>query len=1381
MLDHEAISTDVALDRLLSDIPEVLSDEEHDDAEREFNQGVRDYMSASGAARIALFDSDRIDDQTEEQAELGLETETPEEQVIGEGNRFADATPSQAAILLEDQAELLSPEETKFLNAIVAADEGLGSGGAPDLLDMPAVEPATDTSAEDLDTMQSVDMGSITVVNTPRGAAEALRVDYPDLDTDEREGLRRIAGDLWTEEDENRARAMAAHRPEDLPPVSDQTQFPPALDDHPEAQDAARVAGMQRIAKVLNRILKDRQDIQHNPTDPSIFVELGAERDDWEGEASAILDGYLSQAERQADIPNVTEEDAPIDYDALGEIEWEYHQANAEPMVESGMDDLDGWIDGYYEQADNWEELTAALVTDFDLTEQQVQSMGSQEIHDLIVSDSALQVLAENGIIEEGEYENIADVQLEAGGTAGTNLSSGLTTTEMLNGILWDHYEQMSSENMTINDLENYFGGLPREEIDPDTIDTEGEISYSDNWHFFTGSEDGEVVSVLSARISKGELQSWKVDDYIARGIHKTMGLSEEEVRELSGETFVTLEYLAAKRHGAGYGTEMILQGLRLAHENNAGIIGSSVEDASTFYDKMGARWSSEDGAENGGTALWTPSDVKEAVTWLEAAGIDVLSGDIKESAEDVSELLEASLTMRFNLTALVDFAPSEEPAAHFSKRDRADYENMATASNEKYVQQLDQLRAADEAEEPVERHGDHEGQKGREGERGGSQEGYSHTGAQSGGGKSGGKQSHEDRMEAAKRWDSNSWVGEDGESRPTSVYHGTSADMANQIASEGLRAAEDTEDRPAAVYFFTGQAMAEQYGSYIADSAQEEAADAGEEIPPFEYAVVEFEVPAEAGEDVIQDNVPEAWKLEQDIPPEWIKAVHVYEGGEVVETIPVDAGGGKSGEDRMRELGEGVGGESVDFSEDSKAADTYLQESYLDFAKSLTPPEIKAITDYKGLTFFPVNDYLRGEEISPSWSDEEVEGHIAGLDAVFGKEDAALIDDMVLYRGMDLEDQFERHFDNLEGEVFKFEGFTSTSASTEIPLAFAGPGEPTEVPDFLSTGEQKIIGGEDALLVKIIAPAGTKAVAADVINRTRFSTISEQEILLDRGYSFRVIETGQSSAGKTMTVEVIPDTSANSEGSIGFADAEAKREEREMFEAEAAEMEQRAVMGPLRRIVIVRQDEETSQENDTSQIREVSEESEDQEADPKRRDYWVWGKSDIELMDKQDHERMGRARDREARKYSDEVASEDVPETGFALVQIDEQEAEVPEKEEETEEKSMGTVERALTNLTNAIAGLVQRQEQPAPVPEIKVEVNPVIEVNVPETKVELEFPEHEQVMVVERDEEGFISQIRKRFTRPGVEVESSGPGFVKSISKIVREGFGLGPKDEQ
>lgn len=88
-----------------------------------------------------------------------------------------------------------------------------------------------------------------------------------------------------------------------------------------------------------------------------------------------------------------------------------------------------------------------------------------------------------------------------------------------------------------------------------------------------------------------------------------------------------------------------------------------------------------------------------------------------------------------------------------------------------------------------------------------------------------------------------------------------------------------------------------------------------------------------------------------------------------------------------------------------------------------------------------------------------------------------------------------------------------------------------------------------------------------------------------------------------------------------------------------------------------------------------------------------------------------------------------------------------------------------------------VEMPEQPAPVINVQPpEVNVTVEVPTQPVDVTVDMPDYEQVMVVERDEEGFISQIRKRFTRAG----EGEPKKRSAIRDWVRGSLGL-PLDEE
>lgn len=1006
-----------------------------------------------------------------------------------------------------------------------------------------------------------------------------------------------------------------------------------------------RKAEFTRLSKVLDRIMGERMDVSINPEDRETYEELREEMSDWQEGADGIVDSFLGEPRVYGGDVD-TEDTREIDYDVLSEMEMEYYDNAASGAMDDLTSDYDAWVEGYYEVngIDNWADLEVALMEDFDLTEQQVRSMGSQELHNLVGDQAAIETLVENGFIEEGEYEHLADVGLPSGGDAGGDYGDSLRSpgeesrpptqvSEMFNSVAWDYAIEQEREGTTMQDLEDHFGGLPRighEDGESSLVETEGdsEVSFKDGQHSFIGRENGEIVAILSATVVQDHYKTRRssLEGMISNGTSRNLGLSDEETMALEGQPFVTLNYLAAKNGGAGHGTEMILRGLKLAADNNAGIIGNSVPDAAPFYDKLGARWWDPDGPQNGGPALFTPQDVKSLVGWLESSGLDIdnLSGD--------EALAGASMVLRFSPDEVAE-AIKNDPAAHFTTLTRASSEKKAIEDNNEWVDRLDAARPMKDILQK--RHGKHEGQAGRDGEKGGSQEGFTHAGAESDGGDSN-VQTEAERSVGSQRWDDKSLAGGDGQERVIKFYHGTSEDLVDEITSVGLLRADDNEGNPEAVYFSTAQKVAELYGYYSAE-------DEGEVGAEQTWAVIEFEVPEDAAGDVLRDGVPESWKLEQDIPPEWIKKVHFYENDEIVKTVDAVSN------EEMTDLEEG-GSEAQDFETDSGAATNWLREHFTASAKSMNQQDINNVAFYKVGGYEDINNVLRGEETAfVPLDDADVQGYIEGIDSIMQRTEVP--EAVVAYRGMDLEDQFNLQFEELEGETFTFDGYTSTSLDRTVASDFAAAG---------TIGKEE---EQPPVLLSMTIPAGIKGFWPESDQIDRASTVGiaeEQELLLDRGLQFTITDTETIGDLRIMHVDVVPGSGVNQSSALGLEDQKAVTQEKE--ELALLEMEERADH-PMSEGF--EKDEDTSQEDDTSENREDSENSEVQEDD--RSGYWIWEQGETKLLDRRDVEGGKEAGDRQAEEFSRE-ADPDAPtdQPVFALVPMDSEPESEPEEEEE-------------------------------------------------------------------------------------------------------------------
>ena len=282
-------------------------------------------------------------------------------------------------------------------------------------------------------------------------------------------------------------------------------------------------------------------------------------------------------------------------------------------------------------------------------------------------------------------------------------------------------------------------------------------------------------------------------------------------------------------------------------------------------------------------------------------------------------------------------------------------------------------------------------------------------------------------------------------------------------------------------------------------------------------------------------------------------------------------------------------------------------EENFLEMEEQLKS-EQAVIENYK-TSAHNINRLLRGKEVEHSDDPDEVQDQINVLDGIMRQEDSVLAQDTVLYRGMDLDDQFSRHFDDLEGEVIGYEGYTSTLLDQDQPLASV----------------REVNDEEKPALVQILALEGTRAF-----------NLSEQEVLLDRDLQFRVIETKTEGDLKTIVIETIPQSSANSGGRVGLAEHETAQEEEAALQAE---LEGKARHDDEKEIV----SEDTSLDDDTSQNSEDNETSpEEGELDEFRRDYWIWEKGEVTLLDKSGFEASQEAAGRQAEAQSKDIEDEE-------------------------------------------------------------------------------------------------------------------------------------------
>lgn len=189
--------------------------------------------------------------------------------------------------------------------------------------------------------------------------------------------------------------------------------------------------------------------------------------------------------------------------------------------------------------------------------------------------------------------------------------------------VIYDHHQQ-NPVGYDYDYLVDAFG------VEPSSLGvTEGsgedyasdEIGTGDRTYFYsTDNETGEIVAVMQTTRAYEPISQSRIEEAAAR-----FGFDADEVND----EMLVIDLLASKYPRNGYGTEMILQALKQAHEEDRGLSGSAVMAASMFYDKLGAQYLSEMGQTQGGSAFWTNVQVHAAYEWLQSQMEGIESGEV--------------------------------------------------------------------------------------------------------------------------------------------------------------------------------------------------------------------------------------------------------------------------------------------------------------------------------------------------------------------------------------------------------------------------------------------------------------------------------------------------------------------------------------------------------------------------------------------------------------------------------------------------------------------------------------------------------------------------------------------------------------------------------
>lgn len=416
----------------------------------------------------------------------------------------------------------------------------------------------------------------------------------------------------------------------------------------------------------ISRLLNPVSTVHINDPDIDIWQGIESTSGDWgyHKETGALVEsGSSSLASNVASdaIDDLTQGGGGYYEDVEGPIDQNMIDRFVEELIDSDIENDQYEVEQALERAQDevesetlgpnatWEDMRKYL----DISEEKMHGMGSDEVNAAIKLKQGHDLLDK---VMSGDYRNSED-------WVTNNIIGSADEAEMRDIIeqaIADERDPQTALQWRANDViderlrenpyeynadyirENFFDdeefqerfGGTREEWVPEPG---GDFSPGGNTYYYsTDNESGEVVAVMETSIS-----SYGLSDDRLRAVADKFGIDPDEV----SDQFVAINLLASKYPRNGYGTEMIMAGLKEAYDNDAGLTGSAVMAASMFYAKLGGQYLTEMGVDEGGTAFWTNVQVKAAYEWLESEKARVKAGEITigqlETAEGLARLEE--------------------------------------------------------------------------------------------------------------------------------------------------------------------------------------------------------------------------------------------------------------------------------------------------------------------------------------------------------------------------------------------------------------------------------------------------------------------------------------------------------------------------------------------------------------------------------------------------------------------------------------------------------------------------------------------------------------------------------------------------------------------
>ncbi|NIM22470.1 MAG: hypothetical protein GTN64_08680 [Candidatus Latescibacteria bacterium] len=422
--------------------------------------------------------------------------------------------------------------------------------------------------------------------------------------------------------------------------------------------------GFARTLKKIKQFLTPKIEVHRNYQYADVYTEMERYAYDWEGDARDILHSILDRV--RLHFPNDTfyghfVETEEVDLDRVQELVDELWSKRVEAQVNWYLQEIEDRFSLALRSSD--EEIAEFLEMSFD----DFQSLKALE--DRAVKTVLYEQIAEDIFLETREWagdanidEVMRDIFLPEFPAYGRPEYKSPQTR--LRDWLLKKYEQTTITPFPdFDEVAEYYGELPKKTVRERDMNEPSDqpAIFPGEVHVLVGLDKGEPVSALYGTSLKAE-DSFRAFFPVGRDQEESLRLyGIDYENDIKDKKYLYIGYVASKRSGQGYGTEMMMKVLALAGENGWGIAGNSTDQASGFYEKLGAKWVSGSGAETGGMAFWTPTDVKRAYRVLKMIG-----------AGEVMDYENKPVTRAFDLEKLADLF---DPAALMT--DDPEYRNV--------------------------------------------------------------------------------------------------------------------------------------------------------------------------------------------------------------------------------------------------------------------------------------------------------------------------------------------------------------------------------------------------------------------------------------------------------------------------------------------------------------------------------------------------------------------------------------------------------------------------------------------------------------------------------------------------------------------------------